>query len=69
MLQLCKRLTNGHIDRSDIESLLDHEDYKFELERYNGRLSKDEFVDYFLQINNIQENDITKKNSMNTAVH
>ncbi|QAA31348.1 DUF5700 domain-containing putative Zn-dependent protease [Clostridium manihotivorum] len=59
MLQLCKRLTNGQVMRSDVESLLDHEDYKFELERYSGRLSKDEFVDYFLQINNIEEDDIT----------
>lgn len=59
MLELCKSLINGDVKKIDIENLIDHEDYKFEFERYKGRISKDEYVDYFFQLNNINETDIT----------
>jgi molecular chaperone HtpG len=58
MLELCRRLADGQIKERDIEKIIDHEDYKFEFERYKGRISKGEYVDYLLQLNNINENNI-----------
>lgn len=58
MLELCKRLANGQIKKTDIKSIIDHEDYKFEFERYKGRISRAEYVDYLFQLKNINENDI-----------
>ena len=58
MLQLCKKLKNGTVTRGEVEMVLDHEDYNFEFDRYNGRISKAEFIEYFLNIPNIIENEI-----------
>lgn len=58
MLELCRKLKEGTIKRSEIENMLEHEDYKFELSRYNGRVSKKQFVDYFLQIPKLETGDI-----------
>lgn len=59
MLELFKSLKNGDIKKTDIENIIDHEDYKFEFKRYEGRISKCEYVDYLFQLNNINEIDIT----------
>ncbi|CAK7086026.1 DUF5700 domain-containing putative Zn-dependent protease [Tissierella sp.] len=59
MLELCKKLTTGNVERKDIENILKHEDYKFEFARYKGRVSEDEYTDYLLDLSNLNENDIT----------
>lgn len=59
MLELCKKLRHGEVEKKDIEIIIEHEDYKFEFERYKGRVSKDEYVDYLLHLNDLEEEDIT----------
>lgn len=59
MLKLCKKLNDGCIKRNEIEELLSHEDYKFEFSRYGNRVLKEEFVDYFLNLPILKEEDIT----------
>ncbi len=59
MLKLIKSLKKGELKKTDIENLIEHDDYKFEFERYKGRVSRDEYVDYIFQLNNINENDIS----------
>lgn len=58
MLKVCKKLKEGTATKEDVERVLEHEDYKFEFERYNGRISKEEFIEYFLNIPNLNESDI-----------
>lgn len=59
MLELCKKLSTGKVEKKDIESILNHEDYKFEFARYKGRVSESEYTDYLLQLSNLTEDDIT----------
>lgn len=58
MLKMCRNLKEGTATREDIERVLEHEDYKFEFERYNGRIFREEFIEYFLNIPNLNESDI-----------
>ena len=58
MLSLCNKLNTGEANKEDVRELLKHEDYVFELERYGSRVSEDDFVDYFLNIPNLDEEDI-----------
>lgn len=58
MLELCKKLTTGKVEKKDIENILNHEDYKFEFMRYKGRVSEDEYADYLLELSNLNEDDI-----------
>jgi hypothetical protein len=59
MLELCKKISAGQVERKDIENILNHEDYKFEFSRYKGRVSEGEYTDYLLQLGNLTEDDIT----------
>lgn len=61
MLELCRRLNAGDIKKQDIENMLQHEDYKFEFERYKDRILEDEFADYFIKLPNLTEKDITNE--------
>lgn len=64
MLELCKKLKAGTIKKSEIENLMEHEDYQFEFSRYKGRVSKNEFVEYFMDLPNLREEDIKNKDLM-----
>ena len=57
MLNLLRDLKNGHADKSQISDILNHPDYDFEFRRYNIP-SKEPFIDYFIQLNTIDESDI-----------
>lgn len=59
MLELCKKISLGKIEKKNIENILNHEDYKFEFSRYKGRVSESEYADYLLQLGNLTEDDIT----------
>ncbi|WP_102401409.1 DUF5700 domain-containing putative Zn-dependent protease [Haloimpatiens massiliensis] len=61
MLELCKKLKWGNVEKKEIEDLIEHEDYKFEFERYKGKISKEEFTEYFINLPNIKEEEITNK--------
>ncbi|MDT8719584.1 hypothetical protein IAI10_23355 [Clostridium sp. 19966] len=55
MLKLLKKLKEKGIDRSEIEEILSHEDYEFEFSRYKGRVSKEEYIDYILNLPSISD--------------
>jgi uncharacterized protein YjaZ len=59
MLTLCERLAAEKIEKKDIENILKHEDYRFEFLRYKGRVSEEQYIDYLLQINTLNEEEIT----------
>lgn len=58
MLNLCKKLKSGEVTYAEIENLLKHEDYEVEFARYKGRVSKEEFINYFLNLLKLTESDI-----------
>lgn len=64
MLDLCKKHKEGKLLESELLELLDHDDYGVEFERYNidglplSKIPKTEFVDFFMNIFNLNENDI-----------
>lgn len=58
MLKLCAELKNGNIKEREIKELLNHEDYMFELSRYKNRVSREEFIDYFLNLPKLNEESI-----------
>ncbi|MDD6771511.1 MAG: DUF5700 domain-containing putative Zn-dependent protease [Inconstantimicrobium porci] len=58
MINLCEKLKNGQATRDEFKQLLDHEDYQAEFERYKGRLNEDEFLNYIMNIFNLEEKDI-----------
>lgn len=53
-INLLKKKRVGELKRRDAEMLLNHADYKFELDRYGGRISKEEFLEYFLNFENLK---------------
>lgn len=59
MLQLCNKLKNDTVKEGEIRQLLNHEDYKFEFSRYKNRVSEEEFIDYFLNLPNLNQDSIT----------
>lgn len=61
MLDLFKSLLEGNDISSEINKLMEHEDYKVEFARYKGRVSKEEFIDYILNIQNITGEEITNE--------
>ncbi len=65
MLELCKKLKHGEAEKKDIKSLIEHEDYKFEFKRYKDRISKDEYVDYLLHLNHLEQEDIINNDLKN----
>ncbi|QTA37535.1 hypothetical protein JYK00_07310 [Thermosipho ferrireducens] len=58
MLELCQKLKDGKLEREELNGLLSHEDYEIEFERYEGRVSKNEFIEYFLNLMDLTEKDI-----------
>lgn len=64
MFELCKKHLEGKLDKNELESLLDHEDYQVEMERYNteagpgGKFTKVEYIDYFTNLLTVDESDI-----------
>lgn len=48
MFELLRKKKSGQLERKAVEQLLDHEDYQFEFSRYEGRVDKQTFVDYFM---------------------
>lgn len=65
MLKVCEKLKEADIKRSDIENVLNHEDYKFEFQRYKNRISENEFIDYFLNIPELTEADLKNEDLKN----
>lgn len=61
MLRLMSQIKEGLMPQQDIEALLSHEDYVFEFERYEGRVSRGEYADYLQNILHLKEADITNK--------
>lgn len=64
MLDLCKKHKEGKLIENELLELLNHEDYGVEFERYNqeglylSKIPKTEFVDYFMNLFKIKEEDI-----------
>ena len=64
MLNLCKKHKEGKLLESELLELLNHSDYGLEFERYNleglplSKITKTEFVDYFMNLLTINEDDI-----------
>lgn len=64
MLELCRKHKEGKLQREELEELLEHEDYQLELERYNeeggprGGFSKDEFIEFYMNIFTLKQEDI-----------
>ncbi len=59
MLQLCHKLKTGDLKEEEIRQLLNHEDYQFELSRYKNKISEAEFISYFLDLPNLDEDHIS----------
>lgn len=64
MLELCKKHKEGRLLKNELELILEHEDYQLELDRYNneggprGGFTKEEFVDFFMNIFTLVPEDI-----------
>ncbi len=64
MINLCENHKKGVLNKHELEELLDHEDYKVELDRYNnaggprGGFTKEEYVDFFINFFKLNVNDI-----------
>jgi len=64
MLNVCKKHKEGKLFESELLELLNHSDYGLEFERYNleglplSKITKTEFVDYFMNLLTINEDDI-----------
>lgn len=66
MLNIIERFNNGIEIKDDLSTLLDHEDYKIEIERYNVHqakigFSKEEYINFFINIRNIDKDKISSK--------
>lgn len=58
MLELIKKLRKNEVTYSEIDKLLDHKDYQIEFARYKDRITKNEYIDYFLNFSSLKENKI-----------
>jgi hypothetical protein len=64
MLLLCRKHKDGVLKQTELEELLDHEDYKLEFQRYNQKgmpmcgITKEEFIDYFMNFFSLDIADI-----------
>ncbi|MCB2291184.1 hypothetical protein LGK97_15750 [Clostridium sp. CS001] len=67
MFELCKKHKEGKLKRNELEALLDHKDYQVEFERYNnecgpnGKFSKKEYADFFMNFFDLEESNIKQK--------
>ena len=57
MLNFLRDLKNGQADRNQLVDIFNHPDYDYEFRRY-GISSKEPFIDYFMQLNTIDESEI-----------
>lgn len=53
------------LDRKKVEELANHEDYQFEFRRYENRITPAEFIDYFMDFENLELQDIENKDLKN----
>lgn len=64
MMDICEKYIAGENIEKELRGILNHEDYLVELERYNtaggprGGFSKEEFIDFFTNLNNLKYTDI-----------
>jgi len=67
MLEICYSHKQGKLKKEDLEEMLNHKDYRIELERYNnaagpnGKFSKDEYIEYFTNFFSLEESDIKSR--------
>lgn len=66
MLDIMEKFNAGNDVRQELSELLEHEDYQIELERYQNHpydigFTKEEYIDYFINIRNIDVNSIASK--------
>ena len=61
MLQFLHDLKSGQADKSQISEIFNHPDYDFEFRRY-GIPDKELLIDYFMQLNTIDESEIPTLN-------
>lgn len=64
MIELCRKHKLNQITQIELENILSHHDYDVEFRRYLTKglpvsnITKEEFIDYFMNINLVNENDI-----------
>lgn len=58
VLELLRKKKVQRLERTDVEELVTHPDYQFEFGRYGKRVSPTEFVDYFLNFEKLDLEDI-----------
>lgn len=58
MLEIIKDIKNGVVNEPQVRKLIEHEDYAFEFSRYGARVEKEQFINYIINIYNLDENDI-----------
>lgn len=66
MLNIMEKFNAGHDIRQELSDLLEHEDYQIELDRYQNHpfdigFTKEEYIDYFINIRDIDINKIASK--------
>lgn len=58
MFALLRKKKAGQLERNDVEKLLDHEDYRFEFRRYEGRVDRQTFADYLMNFETLEAGQI-----------
>lgn len=58
MINLLKMKREHILTHKDIEDLLNHDDYQFEFKRYHYRIQIHEFINYFMNFENLEITDI-----------
>lgn len=61
MLLLIKKLKEGIDIKSELEELLNHKDYDIEFKRYEGRVSREDFIKYILNLDKVDIDDLENK--------
>ncbi|MHA1303665.1 MAG: DUF5700 domain-containing putative Zn-dependent protease [Candidatus Heimdallarchaeaceae archaeon] len=59
MFKLLDKLKNNELKKKELLDLLSHPDYQVEFKRYKGRISKEEFIDFFLNYFKLEVDKIT----------
>lgn len=65
VFDLLRKKQQNLLDKKEIEKLMKHEDYQFEFRRYGERIHVDEFVEYFMNFENLKSEDIQNKDLRN----
>lgn len=67
MLELCKKHKEGKLEKSELETLLSHEDYEIEFKRYGQAglpmcgINKEEFIEFFMNFFYLKLDDISNQ--------